>query len=572
MRTSNPRRTASRPSAAAVAAVVALAAALAGAAHAANIYVPADHATIQAAIDAAVDGDSVVVAEGTYVERIDFSGKAITVRSTNPQDPDVVGATVIDGNQLGSVVTFNQNETSTSVLSGLTITNGLPIPGYNGGGIAAWQGVSPTISNCVICNNSAPKGGGVWCYANAAPTINKCIIRGNAATNSGGGIYCEVSSPVVTNTIISGNDGGAGGGGVMMYDRCNPQLTSDTISGNTGGSGGGLYVAWDSNPVLKNTIVALSVAGGGFCAQSPDYGHPIAPVITYCDVVGNTGGNYVNYPSPTGTNGNISVAPQFANAAANDFRLKSVGGRWDGSAWVIDTTTSPCIDAGDPASWFANEPSFNGGRINMGFDGDTIYASKTPIPAVVRWLPKQHVGALNTAPFVVVFNVPMFRASVESNFSISPTKAGALSWLGRKLTFTPTTPWVADKWYTVTINKAARSTMNVKMAAAFTWAFKTAASAAPPALTVAAAPSAAGVEIVTTLAAPAAVSVTICNLSGRPVAVLPDRDLPQGTSTLLWDGRSRAGTRTPAGQYLVRATGRTAGGAQTEALAAVQLR
>src|ERR1035437_8932496 len=72
--------------------------------------------SIQAAINAAANGDVVVVAEGTYKERIDFKGKAITVRSTDPTNKAVVKATIINGNKQGSVVTFDPDETAACVL------------------------------------------------------------------------------------------------------------------------------------------------------------------------------------------------------------------------------------------------------------------------------------------------------------------------------------------------------------------------------------------------------------------------------------------------------------------------
>jgi hypothetical protein len=85
----------------------------------------ANYTTIQAAIDAAASGaNTVVVAEGTYYENISFGGKNIVLRSIDPNDPAVVAATIIDGNNLTSVVTFDGTETSDCVLTGFTITGG----------------------------------------------------------------------------------------------------------------------------------------------------------------------------------------------------------------------------------------------------------------------------------------------------------------------------------------------------------------------------------------------------------------------------------------------------------------
>ena len=92
-----------------------------------TIHVPADYAAIQDAMNAAVDGDTVLVAPGTYREHLNFLGKAITV--TTEQGPDV---TIIDGDQAGSVVTFASGEGLASVLSGFTLQNGRG--GVEGGG------------------------------------------------------------------------------------------------------------------------------------------------------------------------------------------------------------------------------------------------------------------------------------------------------------------------------------------------------------------------------------------------------------------------------------------------------
>src|SRR3984893_4717295 len=77
------------------------------------IHVPADQPTIQAGINAAKNGDTVLVSPGTYIENINFDGKAITLKSAGG-----AAATIIYGARITSVVTFSSNETSTSVLSG----------------------------------------------------------------------------------------------------------------------------------------------------------------------------------------------------------------------------------------------------------------------------------------------------------------------------------------------------------------------------------------------------------------------------------------------------------------------
>jgi len=180
--------------------------AFAGTAQAKIIYVdndgPADFYSIQAAIDDSNDGDVVIVAEGRYVENINFNGKNITLRSTDPNDPDVVAATIIDGYQNGSVVTFDNGEDDNCVLSGFTITNG---NAQFGGGIYCSLtpygpphgpppvpdhiSPGPTITNCVISDNSAfIAGGGMFNNYAISPTLTNCTFNRNSARNFGGGM------------------------------------------------------------------------------------------------------------------------------------------------------------------------------------------------------------------------------------------------------------------------------------------------------------------------------------------------------------------------------------------------
>src|SRR5262245_25881950 len=186
------------------------------AAQAAVIRVPADQPTIQAAIAAAVNGDIVQVAPGTYVENLNFLGKAIQVNSD--QGPQV---TVIDGNQAGPVVTFNSGEGPQSELNGFTLKNGKASGSTLRGGGIRIENSSPIITGNIITNNVAGDGGGGISSSFGSPAI-----RGNTITNNG---------------QIPGWSGGVGGGGVSIVGVSNVQLIGNTISGNTwSASGGGI--------------------------------------------------------------------------------------------------------------------------------------------------------------------------------------------------------------------------------------------------------------------------------------------------------------------------------------------
>lgn len=537
------------------------------AAGAATINVPGDYATIQSGMDHAVIGDTVVVAPGTYHERIHFTGgKTITVRSTNPNDPAVVAATIIDGDSGGRVVWF---EASDATLSGFTITHG----GSSdlGGGVYAASG-APTISNNVITANTATTGGGLR-LDGGTPSIIQNVISGNTSQQAAGLCLIDPIDGVVRGNVISGNTCPAGdnhyAGGAFVSGTC--ALTNNTITGNQAPYAGGVQVARNGTATLIGNIIAFNTgsspnSGGGIYLLDGN-----TAILSYCDVYGNTGGNCVGMTDPVGSNGNLSVDPRFANAAANDFRLKSAGGRWNGSVWVTDAVTSVCIDAGDPAATFSAEPTPNGGRVNMGFDGNTAHASKTPAPVITVCTPKG-TGIPTSAKITVSFSVPMLPAAVKSAFFINGVQVttGTFTWLGTKLTYAPVLNWKPNKHYQVKITTVAKSKAGVRMAADKIWTFTTGAIS-PAMVTAAAAATGSGAQITLNLAAAADVTVSIRNLAGRSVALLQPGQMEAGVQTLVWNGKSGAGTKVPAGTYLLEATAHNSDGTSAKAVASLML-
>ena len=293
---------------------------VASAAFARTINVPTGQPTIQAAINAAANGDVVVVAKGTYHQRINFSGKAITVRSTNPADKTVVAATIIDGSKMGSVVTFKSGEPAGAALRGFTVTNGRGTGllfgvndwEYYGGGVYC-ENSSPTLANNIITGNTAlsvmngavsrlGEGGGVYCKG-ASPTLIGNTISDNSTNGSGGGVYCLSSAPTLTKNTISDNSSTdlSGGGGGVYCSASSPTLTSNTISANSARRGGGVCCQDASSAVLTNNTLSNNTAfsgGGVFCYSS-------SPILTNNLISGNLvtgyggGGVYCVFSSPT---------------------------------------------------------------------------------------------------------------------------------------------------------------------------------------------------------------------------------------------------------------------------------
>ena len=278
---------------------------------------------LQAQIDAAVDGDIITVEPGEYRGRLSFKGKNITLVSTDPTNSDVVAATVLDGGGLGAVVTFDGSEDESCVLYGFTITGGNN--NTFGGGVFG-NGCLATLKNCVIEGNQVvgASGGGVW---GLNGLIENCIIRDNSAASGSGLTKCN---GVIRNSLIVNNLGGT-------LKKCNGNFVNCTIVGQS-----------------EDMVATLKACNGLFknCIMQPGAG----------DLFTNSTATlrYCCYPDAAGE-GNIDIDPLFINAAGGNYHL---------------LPNSQCIDAGDPASDYNNEPSPNGDRVNMGAYGNTTEAAR----------------------------------------------------------------------------------------------------------------------------------------------------------------------------------------------------
>jgi len=281
---------------------------------------------IQEAIDASCGGATVIVRAGRYFENINLRGKNITVTSWEPSKPRVVSDTVIDGNNLGPVVTFESGEGPNCVLSGFVLTHGRATEA----GAIYCRSSSPTISNCLIVGNRVlGDSGGVVTCRNSKCVLHNCTISGNFADTHGGVIYCSNSSVAVRNTIVW-------------------ESWADEINVESG-----------SAPEVAYSTVLGGWPGASNYELDPCFARP---------------GYWADANDP-----NLLVDPNAPDAVwiAGDYHLQSQGGRWDPSVqeWVFDDVTSPAVDAGDPNSIWIQELWPHSRCVNIGAFGGTSEAS-----------------------------------------------------------------------------------------------------------------------------------------------------------------------------------------------------
>jgi parallel beta-helix repeat protein len=387
---------------------------------------PADFNNIQAAINAAVTGDTVLVADGTYTglgnRDIDFLGKAITVRSQSGPENCIIDCNGTETEPHRGFC-FNSGEDTNSVLDGFTIINGTV---RFGGVIYCGNMASPTITNCTISDNSAGvEGAAIYCDFDSNPTIsnctisnnktsgifcyhsnliiNNCTITGNSTEQScGGGVNCWAGNVLITNSIISGNHAAYFGGGIACFIS-SPTITNCIIEGNSAEyDGGGIYGGEGVSPTITNCTISSNTAnhssGGIFCRDAN---------ITNC-ILWNNLPRRINYNASVTYSdvqggwpgqGNIDTDPCFVLSGywvdINDPNIivepNDPNAIWlEGDYHLLPA--SPCIDTGDPnyipepnETDLDGNPRISGTRIDMGaYEANYIEAEMNFTPKIIN--------------------------------------------------------------------------------------------------------------------------------------------------------------------------------------------
>ena len=334
------------------------------------LNVPSDHSTLAAAISVADDGDTIIIADGTYSNANDFNltfkDIQLTIRSQNGPD-----YTIID---LGANQAF--------IFSGGDIDTNTVIEGFkfkgNGnstvknGGIVSLTSASPKFVNCVFekgradygaavyCNLSAAifdnctfnqnncdeDGGAIYATDNSQPLIRDCEFTRNRAMKSGGAIYCNQAAPTIKGSLLTHNNAVSFGGGLAIQGA-SPRIEDCVLINNSAVSGGGLHLSTGSHPIIQNCTLSgngCSSSGSGIYASGTSGatikhtiisfgsgGEPIGfettsePNFTRSNIYGNSGGDWVGggLPDQLNENDNFSADPLYCDKSGENLGLQA---------------------------------------------------------------------------------------------------------------------------------------------------------------------------------------------------------------------------------------------------------
>ncbi len=327
---------------------------------------------LQSALDIAIPGSEIWVAEGTYNPLAEFGGagnryKAFKMKNgvgiyggfagtENPATFDLrdrnilANETILSGDLNGDDIpgdlSTNRSDNCyhvfyhpsgtgldiTAVLDGFTITGGNATGSedHGNGGAIFNASSSPTLTNCTFSGNYAERGGGIYDLSSSSPTITNSTFSNNSVRYDGAGMYIESSSTTLINCVFSDNSAGYNAGGICNLNSSSLSLTNCTFYGNSATSyGGGLANFNTCSLVIQNSIFW----GNTVAAEKDQIYNSGTASISFTDIE-ESNGSGASWDTSLGTDngGNIDEDPLFANASSGDFHLQ---------------TNSLCIDAGD---------------------------------------------------------------------------------------------------------------------------------------------------------------------------------------------------------------------------------
>jgi len=441
------------------------------------------YSTIQAGINAASPGDTVLVFPGTYTQNLNFNGKDIVVgsRFILSDSTSYVENTIINGNNNGSAVIFNHSETSSAVLSGFTIQNGYA---FNGGGVYV-QNASPTLSFLLVKSNNAYFTGAGLYFLNSTSSISNLTVTGNTAANNGGGIDKVNSTLAVSNSIFWNNtpNGISTNSFTVTYSDVESPVDSvytgtgninadptfvNVTAGNYNLSGGSPCID-TANPASPNDLYGTPMDMGALYF-SPTQGCMDPTAYNYDPGAYSDPGNICEY-SPVASN--VSVSGTEDNPAAINFSANDTNGGDVLTYSIYVQTSHGTVTIANPlsgtGSYTPTANYFGPDTLRYIVTDNSIYTLSDTAFAYIS------VTAINDAPVLtpigdqtMVFNTPLvltlsatdvddlteileYTATTTSSFL-------TLALVANSLTITPTEFWGGTGDVTVTVTDASSAT------------------------------------------------------------------------------------------------------------------
>jgi hypothetical protein len=409
---------------------------IAGSLHAQILRVPADYTTIQAAVDAAGFGDTVLVAPGTYQENIQITGnnKVITLASNFifSGDTNDINNTIIDASQPANpnngmgILIKSQDTTIMPKISGFTITGGTGYYKTYGGGIYSSNAIPIIeynhIQDCSI-TGTQPHGGGIYvgsywdtskvCFI-SHNMIKNCTITTatNAAEGAGAGMYLSNVKAILTDNIISDNviigdsTTNAFGGGIYYYSNMPIELFP--------------YISIKNNEITNNTIESRQAVGGGiclFCGNGITRDSVVGNLISFNEAISIGSGGFA-------LGGGIEIENQAAGSVISANIIsdnKAIDGpagsdRAGGGIYLWRSSALPIVE-----NILVEKNRITG---NTAVDGAGITVQRTGITLLNNFISGNHAEVRGGAIFFYITAGPGIVAEITNNTVVDNSVTG----------------------------------------------------------------------------------------------------------------------------------------------------